>query len=53
MVLCLSSTVQCPTLENAQMTKTDFKDPTILLFRELSGKVFPELNPVNKKDKFP
>lgn len=52
-LVCLSPTVQNPTLETANITKTDFKDPTILLFRELNGKVFPELNPVNKKDKFP
>lgn len=53
MVVCLSSTLQSPTLETAQIIKTEFKDPNVWMFRELNGKMIPEFNPSNKKDKFP
>lgn len=52
-VVCISPTIQCPTLDTAQITKTDFKDPYVVLYREMQGKVFPELLPQNKKEKFP
>ena len=34
-VVCVSPTVQCPTVENCTITKTDFRDPYIAMYREL------------------
>lgn len=52
-VVCLSPTLQNPTLETAQTIKTEFKVPSVWMFREYNGKMIPEFNPINKKDKFP
>ena len=52
-VVCLSTTQQNPTLETAQITKTEFREPSVWMFREFSGKVVPEFNPSNKKDRLP
>ena len=52
-LLCLSPTAQCPTVETSLITKTDWKDPKVSVFRELQGKVIPEYNPLSKKEKFP
>lgn len=49
----LSPTQQNPTLQKCHLAKTDFKDPFIVMYRELQGRTFPELHPSNKIDKFP
>jgi len=51
-VVYFSPTMQCPTMETALHTMTDFKNP-FRMFTDLQGKVIPEFNPSNKKDKFP
>lgn len=52
-VVCVSPTVQCPTVENCFLAKTEFKDPYISMYRELQGKPIPEFTPQTKNDKFP
>ena len=34
-VVCVSPTVQFPTVENCTISKTDFRDPYISMYREL------------------
>ena len=55
-IVCVSPTIECPTMDNASVIKTgpDFKNPYIVLFKELQDKMIPEFyNAATKKDKHP
>lgn len=50
----LSPTVTCPSQDNSLVKKTDFRDPYIIMYRDLQGKVIPEFyNAATKKDRHP
>ena len=53
-IVCVSPTIETPSPQNALVTKTDFKSPYIVLYRELQDKMIPEfVNMSAKKDRFP
>ena len=53
-VVCISPTIECPEPQNALITKSDFTDPYVVLYREIQDKVIPEfVNGSAKKDRHP